>query len=62
MTWLFKRFTANDADDEGKKTVLAEKRDRAVEIYQKLSLRERTNAAETVRRQVSVARLPLYRH
>ena len=56
MTWLFKRFTTADSEDEGKKSALVEKRDRAVEIFQKLSLKERSNAAEAVRRQVSCSR------
>lgn len=53
MTWLFKRFSEADAEEETKKMALSEKRDRAVEIFQKLALKEQTNAAEVVRRQVS---------
>ena len=53
MTWLFKRFSEANAEEETKKMALSEKRDRAVEIFQKLALKEQTNAAEVVRRQVS---------
>lgn len=55
MTWLFKRFSASDADDDAKKAAITEKRDRAIGIYQKLSLREQNNAVEAVRRQVSLS-------
>lgn len=46
MTWLFKQYTTE-------KERLSEMRDRALEVFQKLALKERTNAAESVRRQVS---------
>lgn len=53
LTWLFKVFTAEDKDDPVKILALNEKRDRAVEIFQKLALKELSNAPISVKRQVS---------
>jgi hypothetical protein len=53
---LFKNFTAEDQEDGVKILALNEKRDRAVEIFQKLALKELSNAAVSVRRQVRLLR------
>jgi cohesin complex subunit SA-1/2 len=53
LTWMFKGFTIEDKDDPVKILALNEKRDRAVEIFQKLALKELSNAPISVKRQVS---------
>lgn len=53
LTWLFQRFTAEDGADEAKVEALVEKRDRVVKVFKGLALTERSNATESVRRQVS---------
>jgi hypothetical protein len=50
---MFKGFTVEDKDDPVKILALNEKRDRAVEIFQKLALKELSNAPISVKRQVS---------
>lgn len=50
---MFKGFTVEDQDDPVKILALNEKRDRAVEIFQKLALKELSNAPISVKRQVS---------
>jgi hypothetical protein len=50
---LFKGFSADDKDDPVKVVTLSEKRDRAVEIFQKLALKELSNAPISVKHQVS---------
>lgn len=55
MAWRFKRFAVADVEDEAKKTALAERRDRAVGIFQKLALQEQNNAVEAAQRQVCYA-------
>lgn len=53
LAWMFRSFTEDDAGDAEKVARLVEKRDKAKNILYNLALRERTNAAEDVRRQVS---------
>ncbi|WWC92113.1 uncharacterized protein L201_007067 [Kwoniella dendrophila CBS 6074] len=60
MTWLFRAFTEDDAKDNEKVTSLAAKRDRAVEIFQELTLGDNTNTVDVVRRQAFIAYLTLH--
>ena len=53
LAWLFKSFSAEDKDDAMKVTALEEKRDRAVEIFSRLALKDMSNATVSVKRQVS---------
>jgi len=53
LAWIFRSFTEDDANDSEKVAKLVEKRDKAKDVFYNLALRERTNAAESVRRQVS---------
>lgn len=53
LTWLFKKFSAEDAQDTDKVVDLKMKRDRGKAIFEKLALNGRSNSAESVRRQVS---------
>jgi hypothetical protein len=50
---MFKSFTEEDKDDPVKVLALNEKRDRAVEIFQKLAMKDLNNASISVKRQVS---------
>jgi len=50
---MFKGFSTEDKEDPVKILALSEKRDRAVEIFQKLALKELSNAPISVKRQVS---------
>lgn len=59
LTWLFKKFAAEDAEDESKLQALQTKRDKAVEIFQRLTIRAQTNVVEYVRRQVSYTSSPV---
>jgi cohesin complex subunit SA-1/2 len=54
LTWMFKSFTEEDKDDPVKVLALNEKRDRAVEIFQKLAMKDLNNASISVKRQVSL--------
>jgi len=54
---MFKGFTEEDKDDPVKVLALTEKRDRAVEIFQKLAMKDLNNASISVKRQVSSPRL-----
>lgn len=58
LAWLFKNFALEDKDDAIKVTALEEKRDRAVEIFSRLAIKEMSNSTISVRRQVSC----LYRY
>ena len=53
LAWLFKNFTVEDKDDAMKVTALKEKRDRAIEIFSRLAMKEMSNATVLVKRQVS---------
>lgn len=53
LAWLFKNFSIEDMDDAMKVTALEEKRDRAIEIFSKLALKETSSANVSVKRQVS---------
>jgi hypothetical protein len=57
IIWSCKRFEKGDETDEAKVDALRSKRDRAVDIFHKLAIRERSNAVETVKRQVSSRRV-----
>ncbi|OCF34452.1 cohesin complex subunit SA-1/2 [Kwoniella heveanensis BCC8398] len=57
LTWLYSTFTQEDPQDEEKVSSLSEKRDKAVEIFQDLTLRDATNTVESVRRQACIAYL-----
>jgi hypothetical protein len=50
---MFKSFSEEDKDDPVKVLALNEKRDRAVEIFQKLAMKDLNNASISVKRQVS---------
>lgn len=52
VTWLFKNFSEDDVSDEMRVSALVEKRDRAVEIFERLALKEMSNAAVSVKRMV----------
>ena len=54
LAWIFRLFTEEDGEDTEKVSKLVEKRDKAKHLFYNLALRERTNAAESVRRQVSI--------
>lgn len=53
VTWLFRNFTEADAENEAKVDALKTRRDEALELFERFGVRDRTNAAESVRRQVS---------
>jgi cohesin complex subunit SA-1/2 len=55
LAWSFRAFTEEDGEDAKKVTKLVEKRDKAKNVFYNLALRERTNAAESVRRQVGIS-------
>ena len=57
---MFNRFTELDTNDETKMEATKANRDRAKDIFYKLALRERGNAAEVVRRQVSAEYMSRY--
>lgn len=50
---MFKNFTEEDKDDAMKVSDLAEKRGRAIELFERLALKENSNATVSVKRQVS---------
>lgn len=52
--WLVYNFSDEDKQDEAKVDALKERRDEALDIFDKYGVRDRTNAAEAVRRQVSM--------
>ena len=54
---MFKSFTEEDKDDPVKVLALTEKRDRAVEMFQKLAMKDLNNASISVKRQVSCPRI-----
>lgn len=54
LMWLVANFTEEDGNDESKVDALKERRDQALELFDKYGVRDRTNAAEAVRRQVSL--------
>ncbi|ODO10375.1 hypothetical protein I350_00970 [Cryptococcus amylolentus CBS 6273] len=60
ITWLFKRFTAEDAQDADKITTLKSRRDTALEMFQHLSLGETANTADSVRRHAFVSFINTY--
>ncbi|OCF78437.1 cohesin complex subunit SA-1/2 [Kwoniella mangroviensis CBS 8886] len=60
MTWVFRRFTEEEAQDDDKVATLSTKRDKAVEIFQELTLGDNTNTVDTVRRQAFIAYLTLH--
>ncbi|WRT70504.1 uncharacterized protein IL334_007502 [Kwoniella shivajii] len=60
MTWLFRRFTEDDVKDNDKVSALKSKRDKAVEVFQDLTLGDNTNTVDTVRRQAFVCFLTLH--
>lgn len=49
---MFKNFTVDNAQEADKVSILKEQRDKAVEILMQLSLGDRNNAVESVKRQV----------
>lgn len=53
ITWLSKKFTTEDASNPSKLGAMINKRDKVKDVLFKLALRERGNATELVRRQVS---------
>ncbi|WVF68116.1 hypothetical protein IAT40_002879 [Kwoniella sp. CBS 6097] len=57
LTWLYSTFTQEDSQDEEKITSLSAKRDKAIEIFQDLTLGDATNTVESVRRQACIAYL-----
>ena len=59
---MFKGFTEEDKDDPVKVLALTEKRDRAVEIFQKLAIKDLNNASISVKRQVSCPRIRFRSH
>ncbi|KAK6906813.1 hypothetical protein I203_100800 [Kwoniella mangroviensis CBS 8507] len=60
MTWVFRRFTEEEAQDDDKVATLSTKRDKAVEIFQELTLGDNTNTVDTVRRQAFIAYFTLH--
>ncbi|WVQ70491.1 hypothetical protein IAR50_000010 [Cryptococcus sp. DSM 104548] len=60
ITWLFKRFTAEDAEDSDKVTTLKSRRDTALEMFQNLSLGEAANTADSVRRHAFISFINTY--
>ncbi|WVQ95735.1 hypothetical protein IAU59_002834 [Kwoniella sp. CBS 9459] len=57
LTWLYSVFTQEDSQDQEKVSSLEAKRDKAVEIFQDLTLGDATNTVESVRRQACIAYL-----
>lgn len=57
ITWLSKKFTTEDAANPSKLGAMINKRDKVKDVLFKLALRERGNATELVRRQVSERKL-----
>lgn len=55
IAWSFKNFSIEDKDDAMRVSALEEKRDRAVELFGRLALKEMSNATVSVKRQVSYA-------
>lgn len=53
LMWLFNNFTEEDAGVEAKVEALKERRDEALDMFDKYVVRDRTHAAEAVRRQVN---------
>ena len=53
VAWMFKAFSAEDGSDEEKVNALKEWRDKALELYQEIALRDRSNALASVKQQVS---------
>ncbi|WVR08439.1 hypothetical protein IAU60_005494 [Kwoniella sp. DSM 27419] len=60
MTWLFKKFTTEDANNEESVSSLRDKRDKAIEIMSELTLGESTNTVEVVSRQALVALMSIH--
>ncbi|ORY35894.1 hypothetical protein BCR39DRAFT_512886 [Naematelia encephala] len=60
MTWLFKRFSGDENAVSAEKEKLSERRSRAIEVFQRLSLKDRTNATEAVRRQAFISFVNLH--
>ncbi|WWC72404.1 uncharacterized protein I206_106366 [Kwoniella pini CBS 10737] len=60
MTWTFRRFTEEDAKDDEKVSLLKDKRDKAVGIFQELTLGDNSNTVDLVRRQAFISYLTLH--
>ncbi|WWC65419.1 uncharacterized protein I303_108037 [Kwoniella dejecticola CBS 10117] len=60
ITWAFRKFTEVDSKDDGKVDTLKEKRDKAAEIFQELTLGDNTNTLDHVRRQAFISYLTIH--
>ncbi|EIW69874.1 hypothetical protein TREMEDRAFT_68341 [Tremella mesenterica DSM 1558] len=54
ISWLFKRFSADDINNDDKVSDLRDKRDRVLDTLRRLALRDKTNTSESVSRQAFV--------
>lgn len=53
IAWLGRRLSNSEANDEAAIDSFNERRDAALEMFERFGVRDRTNAADTVRREVS---------
>lgn len=60
LTWLFKRFTESDLDDQDKVRLLRTRRNEAVELFESFAVAARANPADAVRRQAFIAYINLF--
>ncbi|WVQ85787.1 hypothetical protein IAT38_007954 [Cryptococcus sp. DSM 104549] len=60
MTWVFRKFTEEDAQDPSKVDAMNDKRDKAVRIFQELTLGDAGNTADAVRRQAFISFINIY--
>lgn len=60
LTWLFKRFSESDLDDQDKVRLLRTRRNEAVELFESFAVAARANPADAVRRQAFIAYINLF--
>lgn len=60
LTWLYKRFTESDLDDQDKVRLLRTRRNEAVELFESFAVAARANPADAVRRQAFLAYINLF--